>query len=95
MREKDTFNIDVDRKTMEDYNTLIDFVAKNYPFVTDELWKLNHKFSNIRRHGCFIHNVVCESIRIGDSASQRICPKCSPKEYKESVEAGKKYRGEK
>ncbi len=77
-----TFNVKMDRETIRDIIEVLEYVRK-YPAQKNTLWKFKSKIESIIRHGCFKHSLIGETFRISLNESCVLCPKCSPKRYKE------------
>ena len=80
---KKTFKVELDIETMQDIIEVFRHY-RNQPCRRKVMWELPDKLSNIIQNGCFKHNIMCETFEGIDGYDKiTICPKCSPKKYKQ------------
>jgi len=86
--KEETYPIKLTKNQMKKIRSLIEWTRKNMPFIPDELSSLDIELWNIIDHGCFKHKMILSRFDYRDpergyNTTERICPKCDPKRYKE------------
>ena len=82
---KETFKVEMDIEMMQDVISIAEYMRK-YPNQKSEFHKFSRQLSNIIQNGCFKHNLIRKTFKTSPNESISMCPKCSPKEYKEHEE---------
>jgi hypothetical protein len=81
MTNKKTYKVELNIETMQDIIDVFEHYSKQ-PCRKKVIWELPRKLRNIIQHGCFVHNLICETFKVSYNESITICSKCSPKKYK-------------
>lgn len=77
-----TFQFEFNKEELRELRKLLDFNAKNHPFLTESLFRFQDRIYDVLNYGCFKHNILTVKVNTGVRETLRFCPKCEQKLYK-------------